>query len=125
MGDAIKLELLLLSMAIWAIPFFIPVAITSCGGFGPSACASFKNIPNASQTNGSYLTQSRWSNKREMDRGSPGDLNTWNVLYEPTYWNTCFSKADAVMGACVQNGIILRIRTRNLAVMGRRPHPQP
>ena len=35
------------------------------------------------------------------------------------------SAADAVMDAHVQNEILLRDRTRNLAVVGRQPHPNP
>ena len=37
---------------------FIPIAITSCGGFGPSACAFFKKIFKDAQTNGRWVMAS-------------------------------------------------------------------
>ena len=49
---------------------FIPIVITSCGGFGPSACAFFKKIFKIAQTTG------RWV----MASGQPDVLTTWNVL---------------------------------------------
>ena len=94
---------------------FIPIVITSCGGFGPSACAFFKKIFKIAQTNG------RWV----MASGQPDVLTTWNTFYASTYWNMRFSVAGAAMDAHVQNDIMLRDRTRNLVVVGRQPHPNP
>jgi len=94
---------------------FIPIVITSCGGFGPSACAFFKKIFKAAQTNGHWV----------MASGQPQVLTTWNTFYASTYWNMRFSVAGAAMDAHVQNEIMLRDRTRNLAVVGRQPHPNP
>ena len=90
---------------------------TSFGGFGPSACAFFKKIFKAAQTNG------RWV----MASGQPEVLTTWNTFMRPpkTYWNMRFSVAGAAMDAQVQNGIMPRDRTRNLAVVGRQPRPNP
>ena len=85
---------------------FIPIVITSCGGFGPSACAFFKKIFKVAQTNG------RWV----MASGQPGVLTTWNIFYASSYWNMRFSVAGAAMDAHVQNDIMLRDRTRNLVV---------
>ena len=51
--------------------------------------------------------------------------NYRDAFYAPTYWNMRFSVAGAAMGAHVQNGIMLRDRTRNLVVVGRQPHPNP
>jgi hypothetical protein len=40
-------------------------------------------------------------------------------------WNMRFSVVSAAMDAHVQNEIMLCDRTRNLAVVGRQPHPNP
>jgi hypothetical protein len=87
---------------------FIPIALTSCGGFGKKALKT-------AQANG------RWA----MASGQPGVLTTWNTFYASTYWNMRLSVAGAVMDAHVQNDILLRDRTRNLVVVGRQPHPNP
>ncbi len=47
------------------------------------------------------------------------------MLSRAATWNMCLSVAAAVMDAHVQNDIMLRDRTGNLAVVGRRPHPNP
>ena len=60
-----------------------------------------------------------------MASGQPEVLTTWNTFYASTYWNMRLSVVGAVMDAHVQNEILLRDRTRNLAVVGRLPHPNP
>ena len=94
---------------------FIPIVLTSCGGFGPSARAFLKEVFKTAQANG------RWA----MASGQPEVLTTWNTFYASTYWNMRLSVAGAVMDAHVQNDILLRDRTRNLVVVGRQPHPNP
>ena len=56
---------------------FIPIVLTSCGGFGPSARAFLKEVLKAAQANG------RWA----VASGQPDMLTTWNKFYAPTYWN--------------------------------------
>ncbi len=60
-----------------------------------------------------------------MKSGQPEVLTTWNTFYASTYWNMRLSVAGALMDEHAQSNILLRDRTRNLAVVGRQPHPNP
>jgi hypothetical protein len=94
---------------------FIPIVLTSCGGFGPSARAFLKEVFKTAQANG----------RGAMASGQPEVLTTWNTFNASTYWNMRLSVAGAVMDAHVQNDILLRDRTHYLVVVGRQPHPNP
>ncbi len=60
-----------------------------------------------------------------MASGQPEVLTIWNMFYVSTYWNMRFSVAGVAMDVHVQNDIMLRNRTRNLAVrhFAKRLHP--
>ncbi len=57
-----------------------------------------------------------------MGVGQPAIQATWSTLRASTYWNMCLSVAGAAKDSQVQNDILLRDFTRNLAVAGRQPH---
>jgi len=94
---------------------FIPIVLTSCGGFGPSAQKYLKHI----------FSRARENNCSDMGVGQPDIQTTWNSLYASTYWNMRLSVAGAAKDAQVQNDILLSDFTRNLVVVGRQPHPDP
>ena len=94
---------------------FIPIVLTSCGGFGPSAQKYLKHI----------YGRARENNCSDMGVGQPDIQTTWNSLYASTYWNMRLSVAGAAKDAQVQNDILLSDFTRNLVVVGRQPHPDP
>jgi hypothetical protein len=94
---------------------FIPIVLTSCGGFGPSAQKYLKHI----------YSRARENNCSDMGVGQPDIQTTWNSLYASTYWNMRLSVAGAAKDAQVQNDILVSDFTRNLVVVGRQPHPDP
>ena len=94
---------------------YIPIVLTSCGGFGPSAQKYLKHI----------YSRARENNCSDMGVGQPDIQTTWNSLYASTYWNMRLSVAGAAKDAQVQNDILLSDFTRNLVVVGRQPHPDP
>ncbi len=73
MRDATKPELLQL-LITRANTLFIPIDITSCEGFYSNACAIFKKIFKAAQTNGHWV----------MASGQPEVFNTWNMPHAST-----------------------------------------
>jgi len=61
----------------------------------------------------------------DMGVGRPAIQTTWSTPHVSAYWNIRLSVAGAAMDAQVQNDILLSDFTRNLVVVGRRPHPGP
>ena len=94
---------------------FIPIVLTSCGGFGPSAQKYLRHI----------YGRARENSCSDMGVGQPTIQTTWSTLHASTYWNMRLSVAGAAKDAQVQNDILLSDFTRNLVVVGRQPHPDP
>ena len=92
---------------------FIPIVLTSCGGFGPSAQKYLRHI----------YGRARENSCSDMGVGQLTIQTTWSTLHAATYWNMRLSVAGAAKDAQVQNDIILSDFTRNLVVVGRQPHP--
>ena len=76
---------------------FIPIVLTYCGGFGPSAQKYLRHI----------YGRARENSCSDMGVGQPTIQTTWNTLHASTYWNMRLSVAGAAKDAQVQNDILL------------------
>ena len=94
---------------------FIPIVLTSCGGFGPSAQKYLKYI----------YGRARENSCRDIGVGQPDIQTTWSTPRPSMYWNVRLSVAGAANDAQVQSDILLSGFTRNLVKVGRQPYLDP